>query len=109
MSNVCGTNARGPSSTSALACNATGVVYTTARRHRLTQSRVPMRSAREPTTPGVQMVLIGFVLVAAAAVVGIDVAAQNNFAVDMDAFGQVMSTTAAGVFVAGLVTGLAAA
>lgn len=55
------------------------------------------------------MVLIGFVLIAVAAVVGIDIAAQNNFAVDVDAFGQILSTTAAGVFVAGLVTGLAAA
>lgn len=55
------------------------------------------------------MVLIGFVLIAAAAVVGIDVAVQNNFAVDIDAFGQILSTTAAGVFVAGCVTGLVAA
>ena len=55
------------------------------------------------------MVLIGFVLIAVAAVVGIDITAQNNFAVEIDAFGQILSTTAAGVFVAGLVTGLAAA
>lgn len=55
------------------------------------------------------MVLIGFVLIAAAAIVGIDVAAQNNFALQIDAFGQILSTTAAGLFVAGLVTGLAAA
>ena len=55
------------------------------------------------------MVLIGFVLIAAAAVVGIDITAQNNFAIEIDAFGQILSTTAAGVFVAGIVTGLAAA
>jgi uncharacterized membrane protein YciS (DUF1049 family) len=54
------------------------------------------------------MVLIGFVLIAAAAVVGIDVAAQNNFAVNVDAFGQILSTTAAIVFVGGVVTGLVA-
>ena len=55
------------------------------------------------------MVLIGFVLIAAAAVIGIDITAQNNFAVDIDAFGHILSTTAAGVFVAGVVIGLAAA
>jgi len=55
------------------------------------------------------MVLIGFALIAAAVVVGIDLTAQNNFAIDIDAFGQIVSTTAAGMFVAGIVTGLAAA
>lgn len=55
------------------------------------------------------MVLIGFVLIAAAAVIGIDITAQNNFAVDIDAFGHVLSTTAAGMFVAGIVIGLCAA
>ncbi|HEX4821588.1 MAG TPA: hypothetical protein VFV00_15390 [Acidimicrobiales bacterium] len=55
------------------------------------------------------MVLIGFVLIAAAAVIGIDITAQNNFAVEIDAFGQILSTTAAGMFVAGIVVGLAAA
>jgi TRAP-type C4-dicarboxylate transport system permease large subunit len=54
------------------------------------------------------MVLIGFVLIAAAGVVGIDVAAQNHFAIDVDAFGQMFSTSASAVFVAGVVTGLAA-
>ena len=53
------------------------------------------------------MVLIGFVLMAAAAVVGVDVAAQNHFAIDVDAFGQMFSTSASAVFVAGVVTGLA--
>jgi hypothetical protein len=55
------------------------------------------------------MALIGFALIAVAAVIGIDVTAQNKFAVDIDAFGHILSTTAAGVFVAGAVTGLAAA
>ena len=55
------------------------------------------------------MVLIGLALIAAAAVVGIDITAQNNFAVDIDAFGQLLSTSAAGVFVGGIVTGLVAA
>ena len=55
------------------------------------------------------MALIGFVLIAAAAVVGVDLAAQNDFAVQIDAFGQMISTTAAGMFVAGVVIGLAAA
>ena len=55
------------------------------------------------------MVLIGFALIAVAAVIGIDITAQNNFAVEIDAFGRLLSTTASGVFVAGIVTGLAAA
>ena len=55
------------------------------------------------------MALIGFVLIGAAAVVGIDLAAQNDFAIEVDAFGQMISTTAGGMFVAGAVTGLAAA
>jgi uncharacterized membrane protein YciS (DUF1049 family) len=55
------------------------------------------------------MALIGFALIAVAAVIGIDITAQNNFAVDIDAFGHLLSTTAAGVFVAGVVAGLAAA
>jgi uncharacterized membrane protein YciS (DUF1049 family) len=55
------------------------------------------------------MVLIGFVLLVGAAAVGIDIAAQNNVAVDVDAFGQTLSTTLAGLFVAGVVVGLAAA
>ena len=55
------------------------------------------------------MVLIGFVLMAAAAVVGVDIAAQNDFAIDIDAFGHLFSTSASGVFVVGAVTGLAAA
>ena len=55
------------------------------------------------------MVLIGFALIAVAAVVGIDITAQNNFAVEIDAFGRILSTTASGMFVAGIVTGLVAA
>jgi len=55
------------------------------------------------------MVLIGFALLAVAAVVGIDITAQNNFAIEIDAFGRILSTSASGIFVAGIVTGLAAA
>jgi hypothetical protein len=55
------------------------------------------------------MVLIGFVLLAAAAGFGIDVAAQNRFNVDVDVFGQLLATTPAALFVSGVVTGLVAA
>lgn len=55
------------------------------------------------------MVLIGLLLLAGAVVVGIDVAATNDFAMDVEAFNQVFSTTVGGVFVAGAVTGLVAA
>jgi hypothetical protein len=54
------------------------------------------------------MVLIGFLLLAAAAAVGIDVAVENDAALNIDAFGQVFSTTPGGVFVAGAVAGIAA-
>ena|SRR5581483_4719387 len=54
------------------------------------------------------MALIGLVLLAAAAVFGIDVVAQNNFAIDVEGFGQVVSTSLAGLFVAGVVTGIVA-
>jgi TRAP-type C4-dicarboxylate transport system permease large subunit len=55
------------------------------------------------------MVLIGFVLLVGAAIVGVDVAASNNFAIDVDAFGQTIATSLAGLFVAGVVTGTVAA
>lgn len=55
------------------------------------------------------MVLIGFVLFAAAAALGIDVVAQNRFNVDIEVFGQGYTTTPAGVLVAGVVIGLVAA
>ena len=55
------------------------------------------------------MVIIAFVILAAAALFGIELAAVNNFSVDVDAFNQVYETSAALVFVAGVVTGLAGA
>ncbi len=44
------------------------------------------------------MVLIGLVLLAAAAVFGIDIAAQNLASLDVDLFGQTFATTPAAVF-----------
>jgi uncharacterized integral membrane protein len=55
------------------------------------------------------MVLIGFVLLVAAAVFGIDVVAQNRFDVDIEVFGQVFTSTPAVVFVTGVVAGIVAA
>jgi len=55
------------------------------------------------------MVIIGFVLLAAAAVFGIEIVAMNNVSIDVDAFNQVYETSLALVFVTGVVTGLAAA
>jgi hypothetical protein len=55
------------------------------------------------------MAIIGFVLVAVAAVFGIEIVAMNNVSVDIDAFNQVYETSVALVFVAGVVAGLAAA
>lgn len=55
------------------------------------------------------MVLIGLVLLAAAAAFGIDIAAQNRFDIDVEVFGQTFASTPAAVFVAGAVTGMAAA
>lgn len=55
------------------------------------------------------MILIGFVLLAAASVFGIDVVAQNRFNVDVDVFGQLFATTPAALFVSGVVSGLVAA
>jgi hypothetical protein len=55
------------------------------------------------------MVLIGFVLLAASAAFGIDLVAQNRFNIDIEAFGQVYTTTPSVVLVSGVVTGLVAA
>src|SRR5436305_11814925 len=55
------------------------------------------------------MAIIGFVLLAAAAVFGIEIVAMNNVSIDVDAFNQVYETSIALVFIAGVVTGLAAA
>lgn len=55
------------------------------------------------------MVLIGFVLLTAAAAFGIDIVAQNRFDLDVDVFGQLFATTPAALFVSGVVTGLVAA
>ena len=55
------------------------------------------------------MAIIGFVLLAAAAVFGIEIVAMNDVTIDVDAFNQLYETTIALVFVAGVVTGLVAA
>jgi hypothetical protein len=55
------------------------------------------------------MAIIGFVLLAAAAVFGIEIVAMNDITIDVDAFNQVYETSVALVFVAGVVTGLAGA
>jgi hypothetical protein len=55
------------------------------------------------------MVLIGFVLLAAAAAFGVDVAAQNRFNLDIDVFGQAYTASPAVVLVGGVVIGLVAA
>jgi hypothetical protein len=55
------------------------------------------------------MAIIGLVLLAAAAVFGIEFAAMNDFTIEIDAFNQLYSTTASIVFVAGVVTGLTGA
>ena len=55
------------------------------------------------------MAIIGFVLLAAAAVFGIEIAAVNDLSIDVNAFNQVYETSVALLFVAGVVTGLAAA
>src|SRR5207248_7307249 len=60
-------------------------------------------------TQGDPMVLIGFVLLAGAAAFGIDLVVLNRDSLDVEGFGQVVSTTPAGMFVAGIVTGLVAA
>jgi hypothetical protein len=55
------------------------------------------------------LLIIGLLLVAAAITVGIDVAALNNYSVDVEAFGQVWTSSPAMVFVAGAVTALVGA
>jgi len=55
------------------------------------------------------MAIIGFVILAAAAVFGIGIVAENDFSIDVDAFNQVYETSVALLFVAGVVTGLAGA
>ena len=55
------------------------------------------------------MVIIGLVLIAAAAAVGIEITAMNNVSIDIDAFNQIYETSASALFVAGVVTALAGA
>ena len=55
------------------------------------------------------MVLIGFMLLAAAAAFGLDIVAENRFDLEVDVFGQLIATTPAALFVSGVVTGLVAA
>ncbi|MEY2403781.1 MAG: hypothetical protein QOD38_1332 [Acidimicrobiaceae bacterium] len=55
------------------------------------------------------MAIIGLLLLAAASVFGIEFVIENNFSIDVDAFNQGYTTSISLVFVAGLVTGLAAA
>jgi len=55
------------------------------------------------------MLIIGLVLIAAAAAVGIEITAMNNVSIDVDAFNQLYETSIAMVFVAGAVTALAGA
>jgi hypothetical protein len=55
------------------------------------------------------MAIIGFVLLAAAALFGIEIVAMNDVTIDVDAFNQVYETSIALVFVAGALTGLIAA
>jgi hypothetical protein len=52
------------------------------------------------------MLIIGLILFGAAVAVGIDVAVINDAGVDVDAFGQMFSTTIGGAFVAGIVTAI---
>jgi hypothetical protein len=55
------------------------------------------------------MALIGFVLLAVAGALGIDIAVRNRYDLEVDVYGQVIATSASGLFVAGIVTGLVAA
>ena len=52
------------------------------------------------------MFIIGLILLAAAAVVGIDVAVINSTGVNFEAFGYVFTTNTAAIFVAGVVIAL---
>ena len=53
------------------------------------------------------MLIIGVLLFGAAIAIGADVVAVNDAAVDVDAFGQIFSTSVGVVFVAGVVAALA--
>jgi hypothetical protein len=55
------------------------------------------------------MAIIGFLILAAAAVFGIEIVAMNDLSIDVSAFNQVYETSVALLFVAGVVTGLAGA
>jgi hypothetical protein len=55
------------------------------------------------------MAIIGFLILAAAAVFGIEIVAMNDLSIDVSAFNQVYETSIALLFVAGVVTGLAGA
>jgi len=55
------------------------------------------------------MLIIGLLLVAAAITVGIDIAVLNNYSTDVEAFGQVWTSSPSVVFVAGVVTALVGA
>jgi len=65
--------------------------------------------ARAPDNQGVHMLIIGLVVIAAAATFGIEIASMNNVSIDIDAFNQVYETSAALVFAAGVVTALVGA
>ncbi len=52
------------------------------------------------------MFIIGLILLAAAAVVGIDVAVVNSTGVNFEAFGYVFTTNTAVIFVAGVIVAL---
>jgi hypothetical protein len=55
------------------------------------------------------MMVIGLLLFAAAAVVGIDVAATNDLGVDVDVFGRTVATNTGSLVVAGIVVALVGA
>jgi hypothetical protein len=55
------------------------------------------------------MLIIGLLLLAAALAVGIDFAKLNNYSTDVEAFGQVWTSSPSVVFVAGAVTALVGA
>jgi hypothetical protein len=55
------------------------------------------------------MLLLGLLLVAAATVAAVGILSDNRFDLDVEVFGEVWSTTAAFLFAAGLLAGLAAA
>jgi flagellar biosynthesis/type III secretory pathway M-ring protein FliF/YscJ len=67
--------------------------------------RLPLRAEHQEKI----MAIIGFVLLAAAAVFGIEIVAMNDVSIDVDAFNQLYETSIATVFVAGVIAGLAGA